>query len=215
MDNTNKSSKEKILEKLNNVSIDREKLYEGVQAFTTESIYTKNELSLVENLEAELGIISGKFFRVNSVSDVSRKIAEIAEMYGIKSFYTPENELMLEIRKEGLNVVNELTDPNAIDASITYCECIAARTASIAVSASQNKNRRAHAFAPWHIVVATSNQVKFDVEECMNFLAEKYNGSFPSALTFISGPSRTADIEKTLILGAHGPKELILILADN
>jgi L-lactate dehydrogenase complex protein LldG len=43
---------------------------------------------------------------------------------------------------------------------------------------------------------------------------ERYGDQLPSMISMISGPSRTADIEKTLVLGAHGPKELVLFLVE-
>jgi L-lactate dehydrogenase complex protein LldG len=43
---------------------------------------------------------------------------------------------------------------------------------------------------------------------------EKYNSNLPSMISIASGPSRTADIEKTLVLGAHGPKEVYLFFID-
>jgi L-lactate dehydrogenase complex protein LldG len=43
----------------------------------------------------------------------------------------------------------------------------------------------------------------------------KYPTLLPSMINMITGPSRTADIEKTLVLGAHGPKELMLFLIED
>jgi len=45
-------------------------------------------------------------------------------------------------------------------------------------------------------------------------MKEKYAGNIPSLITFASGPSRTADIEKTLVTGVHGPKEVYCFLVD-
>ena len=46
-------------------------------------------------------------------------------------------------------------------------------------------------------------------------IREKYKTRLPSQITLITGPSRTADIEKTLVLGAHGPKELHVFILNN
>ena len=43
----------------------------------------------------------------------------------------------------------------------------------------------------------------------------RYGANMPSMISFITGASRTADIEKTLVKGAHGPKELTLFLVDD
>jgi L-lactate dehydrogenase complex protein LldG len=45
-------------------------------------------------------------------------------------------------------------------------------------------------------------------------MKEKYGTDIPSMITFASGPSRTADIEKTLVVGVHGPKEVFVFLVD-
>jgi L-lactate dehydrogenase complex protein LldG len=49
-------------------------------------------------------------------------------------------------------------------------------------------------------------------EDALVAMQEKYGNSLPSTISTITGPSRTADIEKTLVLGAHGPKEFIVFL---
>jgi L-lactate dehydrogenase complex protein LldG len=54
----------------------------------------------------------------------------------------------------------------------------------------------------------------YDIKDALLALKEKYEGSIPSFITFASGPSRTADIEKTLVTGVHGPKEVYLFLVD-
>jgi L-lactate dehydrogenase complex protein LldG len=49
----------------------------------------------------------------------------------------------------------------------------------------------------------------------MAFITKKYGNKLPSMISMITGASRTADIEKTLVMGAHGPKELVLFLIDD
>jgi L-lactate dehydrogenase complex protein LldG len=63
-------------------------------------------------------------------------------------------------------------------------------------------------------VLANTAQLVGDVKEALGVLRQKYDGIFPSAVSVISGPSRTADIEKTLVMGAHGPKELYVLLVE-
>jgi L-lactate dehydrogenase complex protein LldG len=98
------------------------------------------------------------------------------------------------------------------EASITLCEGLIARTGSILVSSQQSAGRRLTIFPPIHIVIAFTSQCVWEVKDGLSFLKAKYQNNFPSMVSVISGPSQTADIEKTLVLGAHGPKELILLL---
>jgi L-lactate dehydrogenase complex protein LldG len=53
-----------------------------------------------------------------------------------------------------------------------------------------------------------------DLKDGFKLLKNKYGAQMPSMITAITGPSRTADIEKTLVLGAHGPKEVFVFLLD-
>jgi L-lactate dehydrogenase complex protein LldG len=66
-----------------------------------------------------------------------------------------------------------------------------------------------------HIVIAFTSQIVKDIDEGLILIKKKYKSGFPSMISLITGPSRTADIEKTLVYGAHGPKELILFLVDD
>jgi len=100
------------------------------------------------------------------------------------------------------------------DASITGCEFLVARTGTIVMSATEQSGRTVSVYAPVHICIAYTNQLLFDVKDALQALKEKYADSLPSFITFASGPSRTADIEKTLVTGVHGPKEVYLFLVD-
>jgi L-lactate dehydrogenase complex protein LldG len=54
-----------------------------------------------------------------------------------------------------------------------------------------------------------------DLKDAFKIIKDRYGNQLPSMLSTITGPSRTADIEKTLVLGAHGPKELFVFLLDD
>ena len=66
-----------------------------------------------------------------------------------------------------------------------------------------------------HLVVATPDQIYPNMAELFREIHEKHGTTLPgSALTLITGPSRTADIEKVLIKGVHGPTRLLAIVLD-
>jgi L-lactate dehydrogenase complex protein LldG len=101
------------------------------------------------------------------------------------------------------------------DASITGCEFLVARTGTIVMSAAQQSGRTVSVYAPVHICIAYTNQLVYDIKDALQTLKEKYAGNMPSLITFASGPSRTADIEKTLVTGVHGPKEVYCFLVQS
>jgi len=100
-------------------------------------------------------------------------------------------------------------------AAVTFCEFLIARHGSIMVSSRSGPGRRINIFPEIHIVLAHTNQMVDDIKQAFKALKEKYQQQMPSMVSLITGPSRTADIEKTLIMGAHGPKELYLFLLDD
>ena len=106
-------------------------------------------------------------------------------------------------------------DKNALeacDAGITACEAAVAQTGSILVSSRTCGGRGLSILPHVHIVVLAVDQVVATVGDALHLARERYAGRMPSMLSFITGPSRTGDIERILVLGAHGPKELFVFL---
>jgi L-lactate dehydrogenase complex protein LldG len=98
------------------------------------------------------------------------------------------------------------------DAGITSCEALVAQTGSILVSSGTSGGRALSILPHVHVVVATCDQIVATLADALHAMKDRHDGRMPSMLSFITGPSRTGDIERILVLGAHGPKELILIL---
>jgi L-lactate dehydrogenase complex protein LldG len=67
---------------------------------------------------------------------------------------------------------------------------------------------------PHHVVIARRGQLRPDLTAGFSLLRQKYAPDYPSFISFITGPSRTGDIERILVLGAHGPKRLTILLVD-
>jgi L-lactate dehydrogenase complex protein LldG len=63
---------------------------------------------------------------------------------------------------------------------------------------------------PHHVVLARKEQLLRDLPAAFELLKKKYSANYPSMISFITGPSRTGDIERILVLGAHGPKKLTI-----
>ena len=101
-----------------------------------------------------------------------------------------------------------------VDAGLTSCELLVAQTGSVCVTSKDSGGRVLSVLPPHHIVIATRAQIVTDLSEAYIALATKYRKDYPSMVSFISGPSRTGDIERILVLGAHGPKRLTILLLD-
>lgn len=99
-------------------------------------------------------------------------------------------------------------------AGITPCIALVAQTGSILVTSGMEMGRALTVFPPVHIVVAYVNQIVYDIEQALNLATAAGSPQLPSLIGLITGPARTADIEKTLVLGAHGPKAVYLFLIE-
>lgn len=100
------------------------------------------------------------------------------------------------------------------DVSITGCEVLVSRTGSVVLSSAPAGGRTTSVYAPVHICVAHTSQLVYDIKDALLLLKERYGDQLPSQISFATGPSRTADIEKTLVVGVHGPKEVFVILVE-
>jgi L-lactate dehydrogenase complex protein LldG len=116
------------------------------------------------------------------------------------------------------NKVDILTPADALaesaEACITGCEMLVARTGSILLTSMQNMGRMAPVYFPVHIVFAYANQIVPDIEDSFNMLKKRYGSDLPSMINLTTGPSRTADIEKTLVVGVHGPGEVFCFFVN-
>jgi L-lactate dehydrogenase complex protein LldG len=98
------------------------------------------------------------------------------------------------------------------DAGITACDALVAQTGSILVSSATCGGRGLSVLPHVHVVIATHDQVVGTLGDALDDARQRHAGRWPSMLSFITGPSRTGDIERILVLGAHGPRELIVAI---
>jgi L-lactate dehydrogenase complex protein LldG len=96
-------------------------------------------------------------------------------------------------------------------ATITTAECLVASTGSILI-VSSGAGRGASVVAPVHIVLASEAQLERDLAAALARVKHRELQEQNSCLFLITGSSRTADIEKMLVLGAHGPRRVVVIL---
>ena len=99
----------------------------------------------------------------------------------------------------------------ASQATVTLADALIAQTGSILVTAACG-GRGASVIAPCHIVYATMAQLVPDLATALSHVSQQRKLDRNSFACVISGSSRTADIEKILVQGAHGPRRLVVIL---
>lgn len=180
----------------------------------TEAIFTQSEELLEIQFAEAFNKVNGQFVYCENEKDFVLQLKAIAHENKWANIFCWEKELHA-ILKNQINY--QITDFEFLNASvgITTCEALVARTGSILISSGSAAGRRLSIYPSIHVVVAYTSQLKNDTIDVIQFMNDKYQGQMPSLMSVVAGPSRTADIEKTLVLGAHGPRELFLFLIDD
>ncbi len=96
------------------------------------------------------------------------------------------------------------------DAGITLCDALIAQTGSVLITSRSAGGRALSVLPPHHVVIARRDQLVPDLPAAFELLRASYGDDLPSLMSFVTGPSRTGDIERILVLGAHGPKQLTI-----
>lgn len=171
--------------------------------------FAPQHISAEETFAEEFIKLGGKFVFCEHETDLIQNIAALHDSTGWKQMLCSEPYLLNLFYKGRLDFI-EPADATleGADACITGCEALVARTGSILLTSKQPMGRVAPVFYPVHIVVAFARQVVPDISDALELMETRYGNELPSMINLNTGPSRTADIEKTLVVGVHGPKEV-------
>lgn len=141
-------------------------------------------------------------------------LLELAEEHKWRKIYCWESALQEILKKYDYPFFETDKDFEQAEVGFTLCEALIARNGSIMLSNAGMAGRRLSIYPPVHIVLAYTSQIVPDLKDAFKLIKNKYGNQLPSMVTTVTGPSRTADIEKTLVMGAHGPKELFVFLLE-
>ncbi|MEN9523780.1 MAG: hypothetical protein RL065_2157 [Bacteroidota bacterium] len=181
------------------------------------SVYLNNHQSLEIQFAKSFTDLGGHFIYCDDTAEFIDNFKNLIAEKGWKNLVCWDDLLLNLFEKKNFTEVNNVKDIAAIepcDAGITTCETLVARTGTITLSSKQQSGRVLGIYPPVHIVVAFTGQVVNDIKDSLSAIKEKYPEQIPSLINFATGPSRTADIEKTLVVGVHGPKEVFVFLID-
>ena len=158
--------------------------------------------------------LQGKFIYSLDHTELVSQLQTLVSNRNWKKLYCREEKLKATLKENQFDRFTEVELADC-DAAVTTCELLVARTGSIVMSAAGASGRTVSVYAPIHICIAYTDQLVYDIKDGLLALKEKYQQQLPSLMTFATGPSRTADIEKTLVVGVHGPKEVFVFLVEN
>jgi L-lactate dehydrogenase complex protein LldG len=171
-------------------------------------------MSATELFIAKAQVVSAQVINVDSMRSALQSITGLFEDEGITD--TPGHYALWAI--DGINApdmagVKTTFDPemaNQSSVGVTMAEWGIAETGTVAHNATSIQSRLASTLSELHVVILNSQNIVPDLESMFEIL----DPDVAPYLAFITGPSRTADIERVLTIGVHGPKRLVIILVD-
>ncbi len=168
------------------------------------------ELEFAENFTK----LQGRFSFCANNAELAEQLAALATARNWTKIICKEAALETVLTANNFNNINHTISLHDCEAAITTCEALVARTGSLLLSSATTSGRNNSVYAPVHICVAYTSQLVYDIADAINNMKEKYGTDLPSLISLATGPSRTADIEKTLVVGVHGPKEVFCFLVE-
>ncbi|MEI8086893.1 MAG: lactate utilization protein [Paludibacter sp.] len=208
----NNSSRQHILEQIAAAS-KRRLAFVDTSDVSTEEIYKAIEPDVVTCFKNELEAISGQIVLCDNSEDLYVKLQSLLNERSFTNLFCRDTSISNILESKKIPYCNNETEFENMQVGITECEFLIARTGSVIVSSASQSGRQMNVFPPIHIVIANESQLVDYPDDALVSIQKKYQNNLPSLISTITGPSRTADIEKTLVLGAHGPKEFIVFLS--
>ena len=204
----------------------------GQSARQTDETRVQMRGDLLARFEAELKRAGGHFYSAASAGaacEYVRKLAssEVNTIVGWDSELIRESALAESLKQVGVAFIPDAGQlPSAefirkatqAGVGITAVDYALADTGTLVMMTGPGRARAVSLLPPIHVALVKPEQVISGLADLFVLLkAEKGFSSLnvSSALTFITGPSRTADIELTLVVGVHGPQQLHVILLND
>jgi L-lactate dehydrogenase complex protein LldG len=176
-------------------------------------IFIPTEKEMAIEFAQKFTELLGKFVYCADEQELIAQLNALIIAKGWNKVYSKESDWldkMLTLKFDPVTT-DDLAD---CDAAITLCTHLVARTGTIVLSSKESSGRTSSVYAPIHICVAYADQLVYDIGDSLLKFKDNPEG-MPSMISFATGPSRTADIEKTLVVGVHGPKEVYCFLIDH
>jgi len=169
-----------------------------------------------ENLES----VGGHCTVVGNELAAVRAIEEIVANSGARRIAKSDSYVVQNLASSITSTVEIMTQASAAqlfncDVGITSAQYAIAETGTLVLESERERNRLASLVPPIHICILNARDIRQKMIDVLDALQKNGRENLSRAVTFITGPSRTSDIELTLAIGVHGPGELDVIVINN
>jgi L-lactate dehydrogenase complex protein LldG len=208
------TSREKTLKKIRDGLIEKTEVPFPVLDQDS-SVYKETTEPMDVTFAQEFVKVAGKFVYCESDEDFLASLQSFIIEKEWPVLFCFDQELQEFLKKGEIPFNSETSNITEAKLGITRCEFLIARLGTIMVSSRLSPGRKINVFPEIHLIVAYTSQLVPDLKHALQQVRKKYRNDYPSMISFITGPSRTADIEKTLVMGAHGPREVYVFLIED
>ncbi len=174
-------------------------------------------ISVCTEKEACKLLLSGCTEPLSQAAQDLCQLKEPARLIAAPGFDAPSLEPLVTLGQEqNISVIQQGLRQHlaGIDIGLTMAEFGLAETGTLVLDSSQEDIRLATMISEIHVAVLFTSNILLDAYELRERLSARFK-SAPNYTAFITGPSRTADIERALTLGVHGPLQLHVVLIDD
>ncbi len=185
----------------------------------------ERKLFLADMFINEITKVNGKAFILKTDNEIRDYVIRFVEGHSTKSLAIWESDFLRQINlrefleNRGLKFASPKSKEEmaSADIGITEADFAIADTGTLVLIANEKQPRSTSLLPPIHIAIIRSDVIVENLKDLFILLNNNFDKSgsltnLTSCLTFITGPSRTGDIELTLALGVHGPIELYVIV---
>jgi L-lactate utilization protein LutC len=176
------------------------------------------DIPIIEVFRQALEAVSGHCSTFRTIEEAARAIQRIVDELKARRVAVSDSTLIKTILGQIKTEAVFLDAPNQselfeCDLGITSAQWAIAETGTLVLESERERHRLASLVPPVHIAIFDGNRIRRTMSEVLELIKDT-DGGLSRTVTFITGPSRTSDIELTLAIGVHGPGELHVIVID-
>ena len=207
--------KEQILAKVRNALIEKpEAMFKDIDQRTETWVPISEEDGTAITFAQNFKELGGVFVYLENEEEFGECLRQLAPENGWEPLWCTSPAMQAILNRYGIAYSEAPVDEAKKIVGLTGCECLVAQTGSVLLSDAVANGRGVYALPDMLLVFATTDQIVGGLKEAFRTIRKRYGNNRPSQLTFITGPSRTSDIEQTLVIGAQGIRQVAVFLVD-
>lgn len=176
-------------------------------------------VSTLERFKTSLEAVMGNCIVVKNENEATEQVQEIFEKLEVKRIAISDSILVERVMSGAKTNAEVLKNADKMDlfncdVGVTEAQGAIAETGTLVIESNKERNRLCSLVPTFHIAIIEARKIRDCLGEVLEAINENGKENLSRTITFITGPSRTSDIELTLAIGVHGPAELYVIVID-